>query len=87
MTYLTAFSLLLPKTFANEVILVDTNKIIKGPDIDFGEFLQFIGLWILMTANPETNQLELFSEHITDVFSECSIHVNRFVSDNHFESI
>ena len=30
------------------VILVETNRIIKGPDIDFGEFLRIIGVWVLV---------------------------------------
>ena len=38
LTYLTAFVLFLPKRFVDEVILIETNRIIKGPDIDFGEF-------------------------------------------------
>ena len=48
MTYLTSFVLFLPKTIVVEVILVETNRIIKGPDIDFGEFLRFIGIWLSM---------------------------------------
>ena len=39
LTYLTAFVLFLPKKIAGEVILVNTNKIIKSPDVDFGKFL------------------------------------------------
>ena len=31
--------------------LVDTNKIIKGPNLDFDKFFQFIGIWLLMTSN------------------------------------
>ena len=43
LTYLTEFVLFLPKTCFDEVILVDTNRGIKVPDLEFGEFLQFIG--------------------------------------------
>ena len=35
LTYLTELVLFLPKTFVVEVILVETNKRIKGPDPDF----------------------------------------------------
>ena len=35
LTYLTAFVLFLTKTVVVEVIMVDTNKIIKVPDLDF----------------------------------------------------
>ena len=36
--YLAAFVLFLPENFFVEVIMVDTNKIIKGPGLDFGKF-------------------------------------------------
>ena len=42
--YLTAYVLFLPKTFVDAVILVETNRRIKGPDLDFGAFLCFIGV-------------------------------------------
>ena len=87
LTYLTAFVLFLPQTFVVEVILVDTNKIIKGPDLDFGEFLRFIVIWMLMISNPGTNQEEYFSKKPIDMFSGCSISINQFMSGNRFESI
>ena len=55
MTYLKEVLLFLPKYFVNDVILVDTNIIIKVPALEFGEFLQFIGVGILITENPGTN--------------------------------
>ena len=87
LTYLTAFELFLPKTFVVEILLVETNKTIKGPDLDFGEFLRFIGIWLLMTSNPGTNRADYFSENPIDIFSWCSICVNQFMSGNSFESI
>ena len=73
--------------FFYEVILVETNRIIKGPDLEFGGFLQFIGIWILTTSNSVTNQAEYFSKNPRDILSECSICINQFVSGNRFESI
>ena len=55
LTYLTAFFLFLPTTFFNEVILVETNKVIKGTDLGFGKFLRFFDIWMFMTENPGTN--------------------------------
>ena len=49
LTYLTSFVLFLPKTFVVEVIMVDTNKRIKSPDLYFVKFFWFIGIWLLMT--------------------------------------
>ena len=48
LTYLTSFFLFLTETFVDEVILAGTNKIIKGPDIEFKEFLRFIDIWALI---------------------------------------
>ena len=87
MTYLIEFALFLPHTFVIEVIMVDTNKIIKIPGIYFGKFLRFIGIWMLMTSNPVTNGAEYFSEKPIDIFSGRSICVKQFMSGNCFESI
>ena len=70
----------MPKTFFDEFILVETNRMIKGLDIRFGEFLRLIGIWMLMTANPSTNQAKYFIKNPIDLFVGCSICVNQFVS-------
>ena len=57
--------------FPDEVILVDTNRILKVPDIEFGEFLRFIGIWMLMTENPGTNWEKYFRKNPIDLFSGC----------------
>ena len=80
LTYLTVFSLFLPKNAANEVIMVETNRIIKGPDLDFEYFLRTTGIWLLITENPGTNRMEYFSEDPIDIFSGWSICVNPFMS-------
>ena len=49
--------------FVGEFIMVDTNRIIKGPNLDFGEFLRFISIWISITENPCTNWSEYFSKN------------------------
>ena len=59
-SYLTELILFLPKTFVGEFIMVETNKGIKGPDLDFGELLRSIGIKLLMTENPGTNRADNF---------------------------
>ena len=63
----------------NEVILVDTKKIIKVPNIDFGELLWFIDIWQLIKENPGMNPAEHFREKHIDLFSGCSIRVKQFM--------
>ena len=86
LTYLTECLLFFPSTFVDEVILVDTKNIIKGPSIEFGEFIWFIGIWLFRTSNPGTTRVEYFSKNPIDVFSGVSIYVNQFMSGNSFES-
>ena len=61
LTYRTVFVLFLEKDFVDVFIIVETNKRIKGPDIDFGVFLQFIGICLLITEIPGTKRAEYFS--------------------------
>ena len=57
------------KSVFDEVNMVETDRKIKGPYLEFSEFLRLIGIWILMTENPGTNWTEYFSENPMDIFS------------------
>ena len=46
--YLTESVLFLPNCFVDLVVLVETNRRIKVPDLEFGAFLRFIGVYLLM---------------------------------------
>jgi hypothetical protein len=58
---LTMFLMFMPKDFFESVILVESNKNIQGPPITFGEFLQFIGIWLYMAMTAGYNWSEWFS--------------------------
>ena len=73
--------------FLDKIIMVETYRTIKGPYLDFGEFLWVIGIWVLMKANPGTNWTDYFSKNPIDIFSGCSIFFNQYMSRNCFESI
>ena len=49
--------------------MLDTNRIIKVHDIDSGEFLRLIGIWMLITENPGINRVEYFRKNTIDIFS------------------
>ena len=66
---------------------METNRRFRGPEFQFGEFLQLNRIWLFMTSNPDTKLVDYFSEHPLDLFIECSICVNWFVSGNQFQSI
>jgi hypothetical protein len=47
---LTMFVMLFPKDFIENVFLVETHKMIEGDPVTFGEFLQFVGIWLYMST-------------------------------------
>ena len=67
-----------------KVILVDTNRRTEDPVLDLGEFLQINVIWILITENPVTNQMDHFCEYPIDLFGGWSISVNEIIYDNFF---
>ena len=56
--------------------MVDTNRIIRCPDIEFYGVLYFIGIWLLITENPGTNGSEYFRKNPIDLFGGFLIRVN-----------
>ena len=62
------FSLFLPIVFIDEVIHVKKFLKIKVPALEFGGFVQFIGIWLLITSNPGMNQVDYFSDTPVDIF-------------------
>jgi len=48
-TVLQLFEMMLPKTFLQEVLLVETNKHLTQ-QLQYGEFLRWIGLWLMMAT-------------------------------------
>ena len=50
LAWLTLYVLLPRKSFINELIIVEKNWMIKFPALEFGGFLQWIGIWMLIPA-------------------------------------
>ena len=71
LNYLTAYALFLQKTFFffDQVIIVERKKIMKGPDLEFGEFLQFIGIGLTMKKKTGTTWSDCSSKNPLYIFS------------------
>ena len=41
---------------------MNTNRRIRGPELDFDHFLWFVGIWLLISANPVMKQANYFIE-------------------------
>ena len=61
--------LFLDKTFVNEIIMVEKKRRIKFHDIDFGNFLGIVGVFLLITENPVTKIGGLFYQNTIAILS------------------
>jgi Transposase IS4 len=77
----------MPKDFFESVILVETNKAIQGPPITFGEFLQFIGIWLYMAITAGFNRAKWFSRENIDHWDGAPCRFNNIMSGRRFEAI
>ena len=66
---------------------MDTNRINKFPSIQFGEFLSFVRIWLLVTSNLSMEQGQYSSYIPIQPFGRCLICVNQIISANLFEGI
>ena len=84
---LTMFLMFVPKTFFEDVVQVETNKQIEGPPLTFGEFLQFIGIWLYMSTTAGFKQKDWFSPKKVDRWEGAPCRFNDIMSGKRFEAI
>ena len=82
------FLLLFPRTLVEKVILAETNKKIDKK-ITLGEFLRFIGLWLVITyASPgNLSRKEFWSSKKLERERGAPFRLNDLMSSNRFEDI
>ena len=68
------------------MILPSSNKKLKQ-QLPYGEFLWWLGLWILMSTRDGSNRLSFWSSKKIDMFDGSGIHLTELMSRNHFEAI
>jgi len=81
------FLIFRPKEFIINIILVESNKHIKGEAITLGEFLWFIGIWLLMSSQAGSKCSDYFSTKPISHFGGAPFSLNDMMSGNHFEAI
>ena len=73
LTYITTFLFFLAQFYIERVFIPKTNNRIKGSPLSFGEFLHFIGLWILVAFHPGCNRRYFFADKSTGIFEGAPI--------------
>jgi hypothetical protein len=86
-TRLQLFELFFPMAYVREVLLVETNKILNGKELEYGEFLRWIGLWLLMSTIQGFQRRDFWSVCSVDMYSTAPYRFNDIMSRNRFEDI
>ena len=81
------FLLMIPKKYFEEVILVETNKVINGEKLTFGEFLRWIGIWFFLSTLSGFSRSDFWSSK--EIRNDCGApyRVNCWMSGRRFNDI
>ena len=77
----------LGKAFINRVILSATNKKLTGRSLSLGEFVQWLGIWLLLATVIGPQRREFWSVKPVDPFDGAPFRVSHIMSRNRFEEI
>lgn len=86
-TMLTMFLLFFPRKFMEDVVIVETNKRIAGKQLTFGEFLQFLGLWLYMSTLSGFRRSDYWSSKPVSMRMGAPYRFNEFMALKRFEAI
>jgi hypothetical protein len=86
-TMLTMFLLFFPRKFMEDVVIVETNKRIAGKQVTFGEFLQFLGLWLYMSTLSGFRRSDYWSSKPISMRMGAPYRFNEFMALKRFEAI
>jgi len=84
--YLQLFELLFPVGYVKEVMILEMNKKLK-PELKYGEFLKWLGLWFLMATTNVENRREFWSTKPINNFDSTHIRLGEYMSHFCFDNI
>ena len=87
-TLLDTFETFFPTNYVNEVILPEMRKHMttKAP-LTYGEFLRFLGLWLIMATIQGPSRHEFWKREQVDMFFGAPFRLTEFMSKTRFEDI
>lgn len=80
------FLVMLPLDFLTNTVLTETNKRLRTP-MTLGEFLRFIGLWLVMATTEGSKQHEFWSDIPISMFDGAPYRFNSIMSGRRFRAI
>lgn len=80
------FELFFPMTWVRDVLIPETNKHLDKP-MTIGEFLRWIGMWLIMATTHFESRRDFWSTKTVDFFDGVSARLGEYMSRNRFEAI
>ena len=86
-TMLQLFEMFFMKNFVMTVLVPEINKKIVGDAVSYGEFLRWIGLWLMMATIQGPQRSEFWSIAPVSLFDGAPFRLNNFMSRSRFDAI
>lgn len=86
-TRLQLFELFFPMEFVKTVIIIETNKQLQGKPLTYGEFLVFIGLWLMMSTIQGFHRRDFWSKKEIDLYDGAPYRFGEIMTRNRFEDV
>lgn len=82
------FETFFPVDYLKKVIIPETRRYMETKEpLEYGEFLRFLGLWLLMATIQGAQRHEFFKRENLNLFSGAPFRLNVFMSKNRFDDI
>ena len=85
--YIQLFEGFFPKQWLQNVIDIVNEKMDGDEEVFYGEFIWWIGIWVLMSTVDGADQHSFWSTKNVDAFDGAPFHLTPFMSCRHFEKI
>ena len=85
-SFIGMFSLMFPKSYINTIIN-ETNKKLEDDQMNMGEFLRWIGVWLLLSTLSGYKRTDFWSMKPINLFEGAPYRFHEFMSNTRFGSI
>jgi hypothetical protein len=77
----------LPMKYITTVLLVESSKVLPGKPLTLGEFIRFVGLWLIMATTAGNNRTSFFEQTEPSAWEGAPFRLNEFMSKKRFDDI
>jgi hypothetical protein len=86
--FLQLFEGLFPKTYVETILIPETNKKMgRDPPVTYGEFLRWVGLWVIMSTVDGSERRSFWATTTPNIFKGAPFRLQQYMSRNRFEAI